>query len=194
MLAYVSWHRPAPTVEQGAYEQALVRFHRSLAHRPPSGLRGAASFRAAELPWLGELHEGAGYEYWYLLDGWSAMGVLEEAAVSQGHLTAHDSIARLAGDATSAVYRLGEGHADLADTRVAIWVARERGHESPTIADLLGDGLDHCGGGLWRRCVGLGPAPEYCLLAAEPPAGVATSRLPRGWTAQSSTREVLWHG
>jgi hypothetical protein len=40
----------------------------------------------------------------------------------------------------------------------------------------------------------LGPAPEFCLLAAEPPAGTAASRLPDGWRATASARDVLYHG
>ncbi|MEA2141432.1 MAG: ketol-acid reductoisomerase, partial [Solirubrobacteraceae bacterium] len=45
MLAYLSWHRAAAGVAQDAYEQALERFHRSLAHRPPSGFRSSAAMR-----------------------------------------------------------------------------------------------------------------------------------------------------
>ena len=41
--------------------------------------------------------------------------------------------------------------------------------------------MDPATAGLWRRCLGLGPAPEFCLLAAEAPAGVAPTRLPAGW-------------
>jgi hypothetical protein len=214
VLAYISWHRPAAGVEQSAYEQSLQHFHRSLAHRPPSGFRGSVSFRARELPWLthgpggcpgsatedsvgGEAsreERSAGYEDWYLLDGWSAVGVLEETAIARGHLTAHDAVAKLAGPATSAIYRLVEGHADLLGARVAVWVARKPGHESPTLADLLGDGMDSTSGGLWRRCIGLGPAPEFCLLANESPAGVATSRLPAGWSAATFQREAIFDG
>jgi hypothetical protein len=45
----------------------------------------------------------------------------------------------------------------------------------------------------------LGPASEFCLLAREAsvfeqPAGVAATRLPEGWSATVSRREVLWHG
>jgi hypothetical protein len=193
MLAYVSWHRPAPGVERSAYERALEHFHSSLGHRPPSGTRGSVSYRASELPWLDPNGQG-GYEDWYLLDGWSAVGVLEEAAVSRGHITAHDSIAKLAGPATSAIYRLIDGHADLGATRVAVWVTRDAGHQSPEIAELMGDGMDPRAAGLWRRCIGLGPAPEYCLLAPSVPAGVAQGRLPVRWTARTYDREVLWNG
>jgi len=196
VLAYLSWHRPAPAVDPAAYERALAQFHRSLAHRPPSGFRGSATFRAVELPWLKSSEErspdgSTGYEDWYLLDDWAAVGVLEEAAVSRGHVSAHDKVASLAGVATGAIYRLVEGHPGLDATQVAVWVARSRGHEHPSLAALLGDGMDPAVGGLWRRCLGLGPAPEFCLLVPEAPAGVASTRLPKGWTATSTTRYRL---
>jgi hypothetical protein len=210
MLAYLSWHRAAAAVEQTAYEQALERFHRSLAHQPPNGFRGSSAFRLSELPWLAPVagaEQAPGYEDWYLLDDWTAVGVLEEAAVARGHLTAHDSIAGLAGCATGSVYRLVEGHARGPDTSAvthapeigeetdtAVWVARAPGHEHPSLGALLGDGMDRKRDGLWRRCIGLGPAPEYCLLAAEPAAGVAAARLPIGWVAQTIDRAVVWHG
>ncbi|HTU79042.1 MAG TPA: hypothetical protein VMF09_09815 [Solirubrobacteraceae bacterium] len=224
MLAYISWHRPAASVEPAAYEHALEQFHRSLAHQPPCGFRGSAAFRAPQLPWLvltgaettapaaaetpvrasaettapdaAGVGAAAGpdYEDWYLLDDWAAVGVLEEAAVAHGHVSLHDRVAARAEVATGAVYRLVEGHARLGEARVAIWVARARGHGRPSLAALLGDGMDPACGCLWRRCLGLGPAPEYCLLAAEPPAGVGAGRLPKGWSASTLAREPLWHG
>jgi hypothetical protein len=197
VLAYLSWHRPASTADTGAYERALEQFHRSLAHRAPSGFRGSATFRAAELPWLGTdsspLGPG-GYEDWYLLDDWAALGVLEEAAVSHAHVSAHDRIAAQAGAATGAVYRFLEGHAGLDETHVAVWVASASGHEHPSLSALLGDGMDPKVDGLWRRCLGLGPAPEFCLLASEASAGVAPARLPAGWSATTVGREALWRG
>ncbi len=199
MLAYLSWHRAAPKVEPAAYEQALERFHRSLAHRPPAGFRGSAAMRAAELPWLmpeadDASHGASGYEDWYLVDDWAAVGVLEEAAVARGHATAHDDLASRSVDTRGAIYRLIEGHIGMAETRVAVWVTCAQGHADPSLAALLGDGMDRVSGGLWRRCVGLGPAPEFCLLASESPSGVASSRLPRGWQATSFPREVIWSG
>jgi hypothetical protein len=196
VLAYIAWHRPAPEVDQAAYEHAIERFHSSLAHRPPSGFAGSAAFRAAELPWLdgaaGEAESTGGYEDWYLLDSWSAVGVLEEAAVMRGHLTAHDAVASKADVSTAAIYRLAEGGVRLGEARVSVWVTRGRGHPHPSIEALLGDGMDPARAGLWRRCIGLGPAPEYCLLASEPPPGVADTRLPRGWGATVSQREIIW--
>ena len=198
MLAYIAWHRPAREVGAAAYEQAIAHFHASLAHQPPSGFSGSVAFRAAELPWLssldGSAQAGGGYEDWYLVDSWSAIGVLEEASVSHGHLRAHEGVATKAGVSTSAVYRLSEGHARLGEARVSVWVAPGRGRERPSIEALLGDGMDPATAGLWRRCIDLGPAPEYCLFASEPSPGVADTRLPAGWTATVSAREVLWSG
>jgi hypothetical protein len=203
VLAYLSWHRPAPGVDARAYEGALEQFHRSLAHQAPSGFRGSATFRLRELPWLasprrdglgGGGEVAGGYEDWYLLEDWAALGVLEEAAVSYGHVEAHDRIASLAGVSTGAVYRFLEGYAGLDEGPVAVWVARAGGHEHPSLSALLGDGMDPAVDGLWRRCLGLGPAPEFCLLASEASAGVAPTRLPQGWTATLLGREALWRG
>jgi hypothetical protein len=200
MLAYLSWHRSAGGVEQLAYEQALERFHRSLARRPPSGFRGSTSFRLSEPDWppvAGGPLARVGYEDWYLLEDWSAVGVLEEAVVSRGHLTAHDRIAKLAATATGSVYRLVEGCARLDVASVVVWVARAPGHQDPSLAALLGDGMEPERGGLWRRCLGLGPAPEFCLLVgdaedAEGLVGVMPTRLPAGWSTAVSVRTSLW--
>jgi hypothetical protein len=198
VLAYLSWHRPAAGVRQAAYEQALEHFHRSLAHRPPSGFRGSAALRLGELPWLAGATGGddrsAGYEDWYLIDDWAAVGVLEEAAVARGHETAHHAIAARCGAATGSVYRLIEGSPRPSAAGVAVWVAIEPGHDRSSPAALLGDGMDPARDGLWRRCLGLGPAPEYCLLAGEAPAGVAERRLPVGWSTRVLARDVIWSG
>jgi len=196
MLAYVFWHRPAADAERGAYEQALERFHRSLAHRPPSGYRGSAASRLPELPWLAPpagATEAAAYEDWYLLEDWSAVGVLEEAAVSRGHVTAHAAAAARTVVAAGAVYRLVEGRARL-DAERAVWVGHKPGHEPPSLSALLGDGMDVERDGLWRRCLVLGPAPEHCVLAGEAPAGAAPTRLPDGWSARVLARETVWSG
>jgi hypothetical protein len=205
VLAYISWHLPAPAVKAAAFERALERFHRSLAHRPPSGFRGSAAFRARALPWLGHddvvdgsVSGGAGplsaYEDWYLVDGWSAVGVLEEAAVARGHQSSHEAVAAITGASKGAIYRLIEGPPRLERAPLAVWVKRSPGHAPVTVEDLLADGVERDAAGLWRRCLGLGPAPEYCLLAAEPPAGVSPSRLPAGWRATAISRELLWSG
>jgi hypothetical protein len=196
VLAYLFWHRPAAGAEVAAYERALERFHHSLARVPPSGFGGSATFRVRGLPWLGAGADGEraepSYEDWYLVDGWSSLGVLEEAAVAHGHVSRHDAVAAMAREARGAVYRLSEGHARLQRAHVAVWVTPARSHAAPSIADLLADGVDPASAGLWRRSLVLGPAPEYCLLAPEPPAGVAPARLPAGWSSLVLAREAVF--
>ncbi len=191
MLAYLFWHRPAAGVEVQGYEQALLRFHHSLAHRPPAGLLGTAALRAPQLPWLPGAEDG--YEDWYLLESWSALGVLEAAAVSRGHESAHREAARRAGAGAGAVYRLIEGGARPADARLSVWVTRPAGQVDPTMAELLDDGIEPGTGALWQRALVLGPAPEFCLLHTQPElppqTGVAAGRLPAGWSASASPRE-----
>lgn len=193
MLAYVFWHRPAVGVAEGEYEAALQSFHRSLAHDPPSGLTGNATLRADALTWLAG--EGQGYEDWYTVEGWSALGVLEAAAVSRGHESAHRDAARRAGVGTAAVYRLIEGALEPARAQLAAWVGRPAANDDPSLAQLLGDGVPPSEGSLWQRCLVLGPAPEFCLLlgAEELPAetGLAPARLPAGWSANVSARGPL---
>ena len=198
MLAYLFWHRPVEGTPTDSYEISQGRLHRSLAARPPEGFRGSAMYRAPQLPWLDTDSAPArparpGYEDWYLVDDWAALGVLRQAAVSGGHRTAHDEAARHAGPATGGVYRLDEGEARPAAVRQAVWVtpARHRPDHEPA-ALLLGDGMDRERAALWRRELNLGPAPEYCLLATEVPAGVGEGRLPEGWTATVQPRHPVY--
>ena len=188
MLAYVFWHRPAAGVAPEAYVALLDRFQRSLAARPPAGFLHSACFEAPAPNWLGD--EPA-YEDWYVVDDFAAIGVLNEAAVGRGHVTAHDAAARAAAEGTASIYRLIEGSPSLQHVRVAVWIDKPRGVPSPLLAALLGDGMDGERAGLWQRQLALGPAPEYCVLAAEPPRGVAATRLARDWSATIMQRTMI---
>lgn len=192
MLAYLFWHRPAEGVEREAYERAAERFHRSLARSPPAGFRGSALHRMQAPPWIGG--EGTVYEDLYLVEDFTALGVLNEAAVGHGHRGAHDEIAHRFGTGAGGLYALREGRVHLGASDTAIWIARPLRARGAELAELLGDGMDPERSSLWRRALVLGPAPEYCLLAPEPPAGVAAARLPQGWTATVCAREAVWRG
>jgi hypothetical protein len=164
------------------------------------------------LPWLAPLRDGgettapadaeAAYEDWYLLEDYAALGVLNEAAVGRGHRTAHDAVARRLGSGSGGLYALLEGDRSelgvseglLGVQTPAIWIARPPGSPRRVLAELLGDGMDPRHASLWQRQLVLGPAPEYCLLALEPPRGVAPTRLPSGWSAAVLDRTVLWSG
>ena len=204
MLAYVFWHRPLDGSEVDSYEQALAHFHRSLAHAPPAGFQSSAVFRIparpAGLSWL----EGPGYEDWYFVEDYTALGVLNMAAVSHGHRTVHDAVAHRFGAGAGGLYGLIEGHPPIEPgafdgESVAVWVGRSPGVQRRALGELLGDGMDSRYASLWRRQLVLGPGPEFCLLSSNRaklglPAGVAPIRLPEGWTASVFEREALWHG
>jgi hypothetical protein len=202
VLAYVFWHRPLEASATAAYEQAQVAFHRSLARIPPMGYCGSTVFRVSGVPWLAPAGSGAatgaGYEDWYFLEDYTALGVLNEAAVGSGHRTPHDKLAHRFGAGAGGLYGLLEGHPQLDEGSVVIWVTRPPaglpGSERRVLPALLGDGMDPEHASLWRRQLVFGPAPEYCLIAPEAPAGVAPTRLPQGWSATVSTREALWNG
>jgi hypothetical protein len=218
VLAYVFWHRPRDPAATESYEQAQIAFHHSLSRSRPVGMCGSASFRVAEIPWLaadisgaqdgGTGGEGAsGYEDWYLLEDYTALGVLNEAAVGHGHRTLHDEAARRFGAGAGGLYGLIEGervHGEkdtglLGDASLAVWVSRPVGSTRRALDELLGDGMDPRHASLWRRQLVFGPAPEFCLLSRERTgldlcSGVAATRLPEGWTARTLDREVLWNG
>jgi hypothetical protein len=211
VLAYLFWHRPSESTDAAAYEQAQVAFHRSLHRSPPVGLCGSSAFRVTGTPWLAAANAGTpvgagdrAYEDWYLVEDYAALGVLNEAAVGRGHRTAHDAAARMFGAGAGGLYALVEGDRpeqgrpagceSIGEATHAIWVARPPGAGSRMLGELLGDGMDRRHASLWRRQLVLGPAPEYCLLASEVPAGVAPTRLPPGWTATMIERELLWSG
>ena len=220
MLAYVFWHRPLDSSALEAYERAEIAFHRSLARARPAGMRGSAVFRVAELPWLepspppaaeaAEAQEqgqepgqgqrdAAGYEDWYLVEDYTALGILNEAAVAHGHRGVHDELAGRFGSGAGGLYGLVEGALapgldSIGESSLAIWVARTPGTQRRALGDLLGDGMDPEHASLWRRQLVLGPAPEFCLLAHELPAGAAPTRLPAGWSARTLAREAIWHG
>jgi hypothetical protein len=213
MLAYMFWHAPAQGVDVARYEQALIAFHRSLAHSPPFGFEGSAAFRIAELPWAGageppERRDapggaapdppaaGAWYEDWYLVKDFAALGVLNEAAVARGHRTSHDRAAKGLGRATAGVYRLIEGELSspraLAECARATWVAPAAGAGSAELGAMLGDGADPRGSSVWQRQLVLGPAPEFCVLSRGDLAGVAPTRLAPSWSARTLAREAVF--
>jgi hypothetical protein len=193
MLAYLLWHRPADGIEPEAYEHACRSFHGSLRDSPPVGFRGSAVFRVGELPWLAPAPGGA-YEDWYFVEDFSALGVLNEAAVAQDHRGVHDDVARRFGSGAGGLYGLLEGNADLADATRAVWVSRPPGEPRGELARLLATGVDPAQASLWRRALVFGPAPEYCLLTWEPPADAAPALLPEGWRATACERVPVWHG
>ena|SRR5437588_7928376 len=204
MLGYVFWHAPAEGVDAAHYENALSAFHRSLAHSPPFGFEGSAAFRVGASPWeafrTATAPPGPGasgwYEDWYLVADFSALGVLNEAAVGRGHRSLHDRAAKGLGSATAGIYRLLEGGpvsgASIGECRHATWIEPSGSTNAAEMGALLGDGMDPSSASVWRRQLVLGPAPEFCVLSREQPAGVASTRLAPRWSARTLPREAVF--
>lgn len=156
MLAYVFWHRPRDGTGAPEYEEGLRAFHGRL--EVPS-----ASFRIGGIP-FGD--GGAGYEDWYLVDGWAELGELNQAAISGERRTPHDAVAGLAAEGWAAIYRLLHGEPEPpATTR---WVSKPADQSYEAFLAEVGAHT------VWQRQMTLGPAPEFCLVEAAgdaPPAG-----------------------
>lgn len=154
-LAYVFWHRPRAGVDRAEYEGAQRAFHERLAQVE------SACFRLTELPFAAE-HAPAGsdgYEDWYLVEDWAALGELNAAAVDARHRDSHDRAAALVGGGWAGVYGLVRGAAEI--PAEASWMDKPPGEPSEEfVANLPAVAV-------WRRQMVLGPAPEFCLAAPE---------------------------
>ena len=148
MLAYVFWHRRREGVAPAGYEESLRRFHDLL--DVPS-----ASFRLLELPFA----TLDGYEDWYLVEDWQALGALNADAVDDLRRDAHDTIAHLAGEGWGGVYALVRGAAEPpAGTR---WLAKQPGRSYEEFLGALPNTS------VWQRQMVLGPAAEFCVAGGD---------------------------
>ena len=190
-LAYVFWHQPGAPVATGAYEDALRAFHVALDSTPIPGFLGSRIGRVPDLPWL----PSGGYEDWYYVESFAALGELNTAAVDAAHRGAHQAAAGLSGHGAGGLYRLVSGDmggpyrrvgGDLGASDPAGAARAEGAPDGRGTADALG--LVHVWfsqpagvslaelqrgfagqGALWQRQLVLGPAPEYCQVGGKPP-------------------------
>jgi hypothetical protein len=103
---------------------------------------------------------GDGYEDWYAVDDYGALGALNKAAVDAGHAEAHDLAARAAGFGAGGLYALERGTIDTPAGH-CVWLTKPAGVSYPDFAEQLT--VDAAGEPVtvWRRQMVLGPAPEY---------------------------------
>jgi hypothetical protein len=171
MLAYVFWHRPGSGVARDEYERALAAFHRALAAEPPPGFRRSVWHRFEAVPWLGA--GGPGYEDWYLVDDWPAVGEIERGAVTGTRREPHDGVAVAAAEGAGAVYGLVSGPDTALDSGRRAWFEKPAGLTYAELDERLAAPVGGSAA-IWRRRLVLGPAPENCVAGAEPatvPAG-----------------------
>jgi hypothetical protein len=160
MLAYLFWHQPAADQPAQAYERALLAFHRRLREVAVPGLVASGTARVRGLPWMA----GDGYEDWYAVVDYAALGVLNDAAVDAAHARAHDLVAVVAAFGVGGLYALEHGTIDP-PARYCVWLTKPAGVTYPSFREQL---AAHTAGEpvtVWRRQMVLGPAPEYRLTA-----------------------------
>ena len=160
-LAYLLWHQPRVPVAD--YERSLLRFHEALAQSPVEGLLGSRSFAVPTLPWLA----GGGYEDWYVVSDFAALGRLNEEAVDARHKGAHDAIAGLAGAGVGGLYALVSGDAMLGH-RFAAWFGKPSGMsyaDLPAAVGVRNSALPPGAVAFWQRQLVLGPAPEFVMTS-----------------------------
>lgn len=184
MLAYLFWHRPRDDAGDEAYERSLTGFHEALAADPPEGFRDSATFRIGGAPWVDPGPRA--YEDWYLLDGSFALDPLNEAAVSGRRRRPHDEAARAAAGGDGGLYRLRSGEPGVAEFRFAAWLTKPPGTDYRDFLSVLEPFAEGPRRSLWQRHMVLGPAPEFCLLAAEP------LRLPISLEPVNVYRDKVW--
>src|SRR5262249_61636210 len=85
-----------------------------------------ACSRLAELPCdPSPARQGPGYEDWYLIDDWSALGELNVEATDDRRRAVHDRVAERMGAGWGAVYALLDGPAGI--PAGIEWVEKRRG-------------------------------------------------------------------
>jgi hypothetical protein len=155
LLAYVFWHVPAPSAPD--YEERLRAFHASLRGQ----FDRSTTFALPAVPWLG----GApGYEDWYVVDDFAALGRLNEVAVTGARRQPHDAAAAVVRAGTAGVMAHVAGPLLPEHPGWAVWLPKPAGTAyddwHAELADAIGDAS------AWQRQMVLGPASEYCVLGA----------------------------
>lgn len=165
MLAYVFWHTPASAAPPDPYEELLRDFHAALRAAPPEGLGPTAVHGLPSIPWLGG---AGGYEDWYLVQDFAALGRLNEAAVSESRRAPHDAAAAQAGAGVAGVMGHVAGRLLPSRPAWAAWLGKPAGMAYPEFHAQLEAALAGRDASAWQRQMVLGPATEYCVTAAEP--------------------------
>jgi hypothetical protein len=165
VLAYVFWHTPAAAAPPRAYEELLRAFHEALRAAPPAGLGPTAVVGLGAIPWL---QDAAGYEDWYLVEDFGALGRLNEAAVTERRRAPHDAAAAAAAAGTAGVMAHVAGPLLPRRPVWAAWLAKPAGRRYEDFHAELEAALDGRDASAWQRQMVLGPAAEYCVLAARP--------------------------
>jgi hypothetical protein len=164
VLAYLLWHTPlgADTVH---YERGLRAFHDALAASPPNGFVQSWTLRVDRPAWLPEA--AAHYVDWYLVEGYAALGHLNDAAVSGRRRAPHDTMAALARTGTAGLVGLVGGTVDVPVAPVLGLLDKPGGQPYDAFRPALAAAADtRPGTSCWMRQMTLGPGPEFVVVGA----------------------------
>lgn len=173
MLAYVFFHRPAPSAGTIPYEAALRTFHESLAAAPPAGFLGSSSYRI-----------GGGYADWYLVADSAALDRLNEAAVGDLALSSHDTVARMSSQGAGKLLTLVSGE-PRTESGFETRFSKPNGMAYSELYERLRTLTVRPDVSLWRRMMVLGPPPEFCLASR------SELDLPAEMSPETLSREVV---
>jgi hypothetical protein len=165
VLAYAFWHWKRSEVSQEAYEARQCAFQEALAADSPEGFFGASTGRLRGAAWAAG--GAAAYEDWYLIGDMTALGSLNDAAVTGSRRLPHHAVAELAAGGIAGLYRLRLGTA-LPAPRFARWFAKPSGMSYAALDLALTPVVASASAALWCRQMTLGPTPEFCLHGAVP--------------------------
>ena len=161
MLAYVFWHVPAPEVDAADYEARLTGFHEALRAERPPGLGLTCAVGLDAIPWLAG---SAGYEDWYLVQDFAALGALNVAAVTGSRQAPHDAAAAVARRGVAGLMGHISGPLLPELPGWAAWLSKPDGLAYDAFHAALWEALGN-DASAWQRQMTLGPATEYCVLA-----------------------------
>jgi hypothetical protein len=161
VLAYLFWHTPIHD-DVTRYEAGLDAFHRAVASAPPGGFVRSWTLRVTAPAWLpaGPAH----YLDWYVVEGFTALGALNDAAVTGARRRPHDAVAALTRAGTAGVAALIGGEAVPPAAPALALVDKP----APDSYDAFRPALAAAAApaSCWMRQMTLGPGPEFLVLAA----------------------------
>ena len=166
-LAYVFWHWPRTGIRNDAYEAKLGSFLDTLNSHKPPGLVEAMSFRVESLPWAAASQNGL-YEDWYIVEGFSALEALNDAAVSGQTRAPHDSIASDYMKGAGGILKRIGGDLPVREARYSTWIEKPMGPSYQSYYEELAKLTGNRRTDLWRRQMVLGPSPQFCVHSEEP--------------------------